>query len=37
LQDMEVGADMIKVISKAKWKKIEFCTKQAIADRLQYF
>jgi hypothetical protein len=37
LQDMEVGADMTKVVSKAGWKKIEFCAKQAAADGLQYF
>ncbi|KAH8757092.1 heterokaryon incompatibility protein-domain-containing protein, partial [Hyaloscypha finlandica] len=37
LQDIEVGADMTKVVSKAGWKKIEFCAKQAAADGLQYF
>ncbi|KAL5326422.1 hypothetical protein ACEPPN_004107 [Leptodophora sp. 'Broadleaf-Isolate-01'] len=37
LQDMEVGADMTKVVSKAGWKKIEFCAKQAATDGLQYF
>ncbi len=34
LQDMEVGADMTKVVSKAGWKKIEFCAKQAATDGL---
>jgi hypothetical protein len=37
LQDMEAGADMTKVASKAGWKKIEFCAQQAAADGLQYF
>jgi hypothetical protein len=37
LQDMEAGADMTKVVSKAGWKKIEFCAKQAAGDGLQYF
>jgi hypothetical protein len=32
-QDMEAGADK----SKAGWKKIEFCAKQAAADGLEYF
>ena len=36
-QDMEVNADRNKTISKAGWKKIEFCAKQAAADGLQYF
>jgi hypothetical protein len=27
LQDMKVGADMTKVVSKAGWKKIEFYVK----------
>jgi hypothetical protein len=36
-QDMEAGADMAMVVSKAGWKKIEFCAKQAAADGLQYF
>jgi hypothetical protein len=36
-QDMEAGADMTMVVSKAGWKKIEFCAKQAAADGLQYF
>jgi hypothetical protein len=37
LQDIEVSADMTKVVSKARWKKIEFYAKQAAVDRLQYF
>ena len=37
MQDIEVGADMTKVVSKAGWKKIEFCAKQAATDGLQYF
>jgi hypothetical protein len=36
-QDMEAGADMTMVVSKAGWKKIEFCANQAAADGLQYF
>jgi hypothetical protein len=32
LQDMKVGADMTKVVSKARWKKIKFCAKQVAAD-----
>jgi len=36
-QDMEAGADMSKTMSKAGWRKIEFCAKQATADGLQYF
>jgi hypothetical protein len=36
-QDMEAGADMTKVVSKAGWRKIEFCAKQAAADGLQCF
>jgi hypothetical protein len=28
---------MTKVVSKAGWKKIEFCAKQAATDGLQYF
>jgi hypothetical protein len=36
-QDMEADADMSKAVSKAGWKKIQFCAKQAIADGLQYF
>lgn len=35
--DMEAGADMSKTMSKAGWRKIEFCAKQATADGLQYF
>ncbi|KAF2786713.1 HET-domain-containing protein, partial [Melanomma pulvis-pyrius CBS 109.77] len=36
-QDMEVNADMSKTVSKAGWRKIEFCAKQVAADGLQYF
>lgn len=36
-QDMEACANMGKTISKAGWKKIQFCAKQAAADGLQYF
>ncbi|TVY12521.1 Vegetative incompatibility protein HET-E-1, partial [Lachnellula arida] len=36
-QDMEAGADMSKTVSKAGWRKIQFCAKQAAADGLQYF
>ena len=34
LQDMEVSANITKVISKAEQKKIEFYAKQAAADKL---
>lgn len=34
---MEASADMSKTISKAEWRKIQFCAKQAAADGLQYF
>ncbi|KIM98279.1 hypothetical protein OIDMADRAFT_167110 [Oidiodendron maius Zn] len=37
LQDMEAGADMSKTMSKAGWRKIQFCAKQAAADGLQHF
>jgi hypothetical protein len=36
-QDMEDGADMSKTVSKAGWKKIQFCAEQAAVDGLQYF
>jgi hypothetical protein len=36
-QDMEAGADISKTVSKAGWRKIQFCAKQAAADGLQYF
>jgi hypothetical protein len=36
-QDMEANADMSRTISKAGWRKIQFCAKQAAADGLQYF
>ena len=36
-QDMEDSADMSKTVSRAGWKKIQFCAKQAAADGLQYF
>ncbi|KAF7512688.1 hypothetical protein GJ744_000255 [Endocarpon pusillum] len=35
-QDMEAKADMSKTMSKAGWKKIQFCAEQAVADGLQY-
>jgi hypothetical protein len=31
------NADMSKTINKAGWRKIQFCAKQAAADRLRYF
>jgi hypothetical protein len=34
-QDIDAGASISK--SKAGWKKIEFCAKQAAADGLEYF
>jgi hypothetical protein len=36
-QDIQVGADMSKAVSKARWRKIQFCAKQAAADGLEYF
>ena len=36
-QDMEANADMSKTVSKAGWRKIQFCAKQAAADGLRYF
>ncbi|OAG00856.1 HET-domain-containing protein [Paraphaeosphaeria sporulosa] len=36
-QDIEANADMSKTVSKAGWRKIEFCMKQAAADGLRYF
>ncbi|KAF2277956.1 HET-domain-containing protein [Westerdykella ornata] len=36
-QDMETGADVSKTVSKAGWRKIQFCAGQAAADGLQYF
>ncbi|KAL5371064.1 hypothetical protein DPSP01_014515 [Paraphaeosphaeria sporulosa] len=36
-QDMKGSADMSKAASKAGWKKIQFCARQAAADGLQYF
>jgi hypothetical protein len=34
---MEAGADLSKTVSKAGWRKIQFCAKQAAADGLRYF
>jgi hypothetical protein len=36
-QEVEANADMSTTVSKAGWKKIQFCAKQAAADGLQYF
>jgi len=36
-QDMEANTDRSKTISKAGWRKIQFCADQAKADGLQYF
>ena len=36
-QDIQLGADMSKTVSKAGWRKIQFCAKQAVADGLEYF
>jgi hypothetical protein len=36
-QDIQVGADMSKTMSKAGWRKIRFCAKQAAVDGLEYF
>ncbi|KAF2463438.1 HET-domain-containing protein [Lindgomyces ingoldianus] len=37
LQDMEANAGMDKAVSKAGWRKIQFCADQAAADGLHYF
>lgn len=36
-QDLEDGTDISEAVSKAGWKKIQFCAKQAAADGLQHF
>jgi len=36
-QDMEVNTDLSKTVSKAGWRKIQFCAEQAAIDGLQYF
>ncbi|KAF2804373.1 HET-domain-containing protein [Mytilinidion resinicola] len=36
-EDMEANADMSKTVSKAGWRKIQFCANQAAADGLRYF
>ena len=36
-QDIQVGADMSRTVSKAGWRKIQFCANQAVADGLEYF
>ncbi|KAF2688992.1 HET-domain-containing protein [Lentithecium fluviatile CBS 122367] len=36
-QDMEASSDMSRTVSKAGWRKIQFCAKQAAANGLQYF
>jgi hypothetical protein len=36
-QEMEVNADMSKIVSKAGWRKIQFCAQQAADDGLEYF
>ena len=36
-QDIQVGADMSRTVSKAGWRKIQFCANQAAADGLEYF
>jgi hypothetical protein len=36
-QDIEDNTDMSKTVSKAGWRKIQFCAEQAAADNLQYF
>ncbi|KAF2686636.1 hypothetical protein K458DRAFT_415993 [Lentithecium fluviatile CBS 122367] len=33
-QDIEGNADMSKTVNKAGWRKIQFCAKQAAANRL---
>jgi hypothetical protein len=36
-QDIQLGGDMRKTVSKAGWRKVQFCAKQAAADGLGYF
>ena len=36
-QDMEADVDMSMTCSKAGWRKLQFCARQAAADGLQYF
>ncbi|OAL46248.1 HET-domain-containing protein [Pyrenochaeta sp. DS3sAY3a] len=36
-QDMEIDADRRKTVSKAGWRKIQFCADQAKDDGVQYF
>ncbi|KAJ4301473.1 hypothetical protein N0V90_003565 [Kalmusia sp. IMI 367209] len=36
-EDMKADADISKTISKAGWRKIQFCAEQAVADGLRYF
>lgn len=36
-QDLEPGADMRRTMSKAGWRKIQFCVERAAIDGLQYF
>ncbi|KAF2110980.1 hypothetical protein BDV96DRAFT_552710 [Lophiotrema nucula] len=36
-QDIEANADKSKLVSKAGWRKIQFCAEQAAANGLQFF
>jgi hypothetical protein len=36
-QDLKKGKDKSKTVNKARWRKIQFCAKQAVIDRLKYF
>jgi hypothetical protein len=36
-QDLEVNADISKTVSKAGWRKIQFCAEQAAIDGLLFF
>lgn len=36
-QDIETSTDNSKILTKAGWRKIQFCAKQAAADGLHYF
>jgi hypothetical protein len=36
-QDIQVGMDMNNTVNKARWRKIQFCAKQAAVDGLEYF
>ncbi|PQE09258.1 hypothetical protein CJF32_00010700 [Rutstroemia sp. NJR-2017a WRK4] len=36
-RDLKKGKDKSRTVNKAGWRKIQFCTKQAVVDGLDYF